>query len=278
MNVGLMAMIVLSLLPVGLLQTVASVEHGYWYARSSEFLGQGLMQTLRWLRMPGDTLFAIGRDRLRGLHFRGPSVSGYSSNARAGPRAPNRRAGKRATLEAGERDGRSERQVTVRSRRALKKRRHGSGQGERVVGRRAQPTTMRRGRQRGPPEKNHPGPADTGPACPPRTKRVGISILSTSRNGVAPAWCSPSAVRSRHQMVADCGPPPTRARGRRSTSRCRAVRSTVPRATRRLIKRPKAAHEPGVPRGWSRSAPRRASMICGRPLGSADTGPCARST
>ena len=60
MNGGLMAMIVLSLLPVGLLQTVASVKHGYWYARSSEFLGQGFMQTLRWLRMPGDTLFAIG--------------------------------------------------------------------------------------------------------------------------------------------------------------------------------------------------------------------------
>jgi nitric oxide reductase subunit B len=54
-----MAMVVLSLLPVGLLQTVASVKHGYWYSRSSEFLGQGLMQTLRWLRMPGDTLFAI---------------------------------------------------------------------------------------------------------------------------------------------------------------------------------------------------------------------------
>jgi nitric oxide reductase subunit B len=51
---------VLSLLPVGLLQTVASVKHGYWYSRSDEFLGQGLMQTLRWLRMPGDTLFAIG--------------------------------------------------------------------------------------------------------------------------------------------------------------------------------------------------------------------------
>jgi len=60
MNAGLMAMILLSLLPVGLLQTVASVKHGYWYARSSEFLGQGFMQTLRWLRMPGDTLFAIG--------------------------------------------------------------------------------------------------------------------------------------------------------------------------------------------------------------------------
>src|SRR5262249_52950189 len=60
MNGGLMAMIVLSLLPVGLLQTTAAIEHGYWYARSNEFLGQGLMQTLRWLRMPGDTLFAIG--------------------------------------------------------------------------------------------------------------------------------------------------------------------------------------------------------------------------
>src|SRR5262249_6149531 len=60
MNAGLMAMIVLSLLPIGLLQTVASVKHGYWYARSSEFLGQGLMPPLRWMRMPGDTLFAIG--------------------------------------------------------------------------------------------------------------------------------------------------------------------------------------------------------------------------
>jgi len=55
-----MAMILLSLLPVGLLQTMASVKHGYWYSRSHEFLGKGLMQTLRWLRMPGDTLFAIG--------------------------------------------------------------------------------------------------------------------------------------------------------------------------------------------------------------------------
>jgi nitric oxide reductase large subunit len=60
MNGGLMAMIVLSLLPVGLLQTVVSVKHGYWYSRSGEFLGQGLRQPLRWTRMPGDTLFAIG--------------------------------------------------------------------------------------------------------------------------------------------------------------------------------------------------------------------------
>jgi nitric oxide reductase subunit B len=60
MNIGLMTMCVGSLLPVGLLQTWASVEHGYWYARSTEFLGTPLMQNLRWLRAPGDTIFAIG--------------------------------------------------------------------------------------------------------------------------------------------------------------------------------------------------------------------------
>jgi len=60
MNIGLFAMCCLSLLPVGLLQTKASVEHGYWYARSSEFMQTDLMQTLRWLRVPGDTLFFLG--------------------------------------------------------------------------------------------------------------------------------------------------------------------------------------------------------------------------
>ncbi|MAT71371.1 MAG: nitric oxide reductase large subunit [Planctomycetaceae bacterium] len=60
MNVGLFAMCCLSLLPVGLLQTKASVEHGYWYARSSEFMQTDLMQTLRWLRVPGDTIFFLG--------------------------------------------------------------------------------------------------------------------------------------------------------------------------------------------------------------------------
>lgn len=60
LNVGLFAMCCLSLLPVGLLQTKASVEHGYWYARSSEFMQTELMQTLRWLRVPGDTIFFFG--------------------------------------------------------------------------------------------------------------------------------------------------------------------------------------------------------------------------
>jgi nitric oxide reductase subunit B len=59
-NIGLALMVLLSLLPVGLLQAWASVEHGMWYARSAEFLQTGLMDTLRWLRVIGDTIFAIG--------------------------------------------------------------------------------------------------------------------------------------------------------------------------------------------------------------------------
>ena len=60
MNGGLLAMCVLSLLPVGIMQTIASIEHGYWYARSTEFLQTPLMANLRWLRVPGDTIFALG--------------------------------------------------------------------------------------------------------------------------------------------------------------------------------------------------------------------------
>jgi hypothetical protein len=59
-NAGLMLMTVGSLLPVGLLQTVAAVNEGTWYTRSAEFMQTPLMQTLRWMRVPGDTLFACG--------------------------------------------------------------------------------------------------------------------------------------------------------------------------------------------------------------------------
>jgi len=59
-NIGLMLEIVLSLLPVGLMQTYQSVSVGYWSARSSEFMQTDLMQTFRWMRMIGDTIFALG--------------------------------------------------------------------------------------------------------------------------------------------------------------------------------------------------------------------------
>ncbi|MBC7968395.1 MAG: nitric-oxide reductase large subunit [Fuerstia sp.] len=60
LNIGLAAMCLLSLLPVGLMQTSASVDKGYWYARSSEFMQTELMQTLKWMRIPGDTIFFLG--------------------------------------------------------------------------------------------------------------------------------------------------------------------------------------------------------------------------
>ena len=59
-NIGLALMVLLSLLPVGLLQAWASVEHGMWYARSAEFMQTPLMDTLRWLRVIGHTIFALG--------------------------------------------------------------------------------------------------------------------------------------------------------------------------------------------------------------------------
>ena len=60
MNIGLALMVVLSLLPIGLAQAVASIDHGLWYARSETFLQQPMMQALRWLRMIGDLVFISG--------------------------------------------------------------------------------------------------------------------------------------------------------------------------------------------------------------------------
>ena len=53
-------MVIFSMLPVGLLQAWASIQQGTWYARSAEFMQSSLMNTLRWMRVPGDILFAIG--------------------------------------------------------------------------------------------------------------------------------------------------------------------------------------------------------------------------
>jgi nitric oxide reductase subunit B len=59
-NIGLLLMILLSVLPVGLAQTWVSVKYGMWYARSAEFLHTPMLQTFRWLRVIGDTIFALG--------------------------------------------------------------------------------------------------------------------------------------------------------------------------------------------------------------------------
>ena len=60
MNIGLAMMVFLSLLPAGIYQAWASVSKGLWYARSPEIVHSKVMETLVWMRVPGDLLFAIG--------------------------------------------------------------------------------------------------------------------------------------------------------------------------------------------------------------------------
>ncbi|WP_271782963.1 nitric-oxide reductase large subunit [Aquimarina algiphila] len=60
LNIGLLAMVVFSLLPQGILQTLASIKEGYWYARSSELLYSPSFQVIKWLRIIGDIIFSVG--------------------------------------------------------------------------------------------------------------------------------------------------------------------------------------------------------------------------
>ncbi len=60
LNVGLSLMALLTLLPLGVLQLSAALENGYWYARSEHFMEQAIVHLLVWMRVPGDTIFAVG--------------------------------------------------------------------------------------------------------------------------------------------------------------------------------------------------------------------------
>jgi nitric oxide reductase subunit B len=60
LNIGLAMMVFMSLLPAGIYQAWASVTEGLWYARSAEIVRSPLMETIVWLRVPGDIVFAIG--------------------------------------------------------------------------------------------------------------------------------------------------------------------------------------------------------------------------
>ena len=60
LNIGLGMMVFISLLPAGLWQTWNAYTHGYWYARTAEFIHSPIMETLVWMRVPGDIVFAIG--------------------------------------------------------------------------------------------------------------------------------------------------------------------------------------------------------------------------
>jgi nitric oxide reductase subunit B len=60
LNAGLAMMVFMSLLPAGIVQAIAALDVGLWYARSPEIIHSALMETLVWLRVPGDVVFSIG--------------------------------------------------------------------------------------------------------------------------------------------------------------------------------------------------------------------------
>jgi nitric oxide reductase subunit B len=60
LNIGLGMMVFLSLVPAGIYQAWASISHGVWFARSPEVVHSAVMETLVWMRVPGDVVFAIG--------------------------------------------------------------------------------------------------------------------------------------------------------------------------------------------------------------------------
>jgi nitric oxide reductase subunit B len=69
-NIGLAGMALCTLLPIGVLQLTAAIDHGYWYARSAEFMQKPLIQTLVWMRVPGDVTFSVGALSLAWFVFR----------------------------------------------------------------------------------------------------------------------------------------------------------------------------------------------------------------
>ncbi len=60
LNIGLAMMLFTSLLPIGIIQFVASASEGLWYARSEAFMQSDILHTLRWVRTIGDVVFIVG--------------------------------------------------------------------------------------------------------------------------------------------------------------------------------------------------------------------------
>jgi len=60
LNIGLVAMVVFSMLPVGVIQAYTSITKGYSFARSADLLYSPTVQTLKWMRMIGDVIFSVG--------------------------------------------------------------------------------------------------------------------------------------------------------------------------------------------------------------------------
>jgi nitric oxide reductase subunit B len=59
LNVGLAAMVLTNLFPLGVLQLRDVVQNGYWHARSPAFMDSPVAHALEWARMPGDMIFIV---------------------------------------------------------------------------------------------------------------------------------------------------------------------------------------------------------------------------
>ncbi len=60
LNIGLAMMVLMSLFPQGLYQAYWSFTRDYAYARSPEVIHGTVMETLVWMRVPGDLVFTVG--------------------------------------------------------------------------------------------------------------------------------------------------------------------------------------------------------------------------
>lgn len=60
LNLGLAWMCFATLFPLGIVQLYEAVRHGYYEARSLQFLTGEMNALLEWLRLPGDALFIVG--------------------------------------------------------------------------------------------------------------------------------------------------------------------------------------------------------------------------
>jgi nitric oxide reductase subunit B len=58
-NIGLLMMVAMSLFPGGVLQVLDVVQHGYWHARSLDYIGSARSHLLEWMRLPGDLVFIV---------------------------------------------------------------------------------------------------------------------------------------------------------------------------------------------------------------------------
>jgi nitric oxide reductase subunit B len=63
-------MVFLSLVPAGVYQAYHSITASFWYARSPEIVHGRVMETLVWMRVPGDIVFSLGAVMLALFAFR----------------------------------------------------------------------------------------------------------------------------------------------------------------------------------------------------------------